>query len=534
MVRKKQFSNTKVIAANKVIELIQAGKFNTAKTLVGKHFKPNTDVYLFMNGWIAQLQGDHVKAIKLFERSLLANPMNIDSLIGLASSYLDVRDHEKSLECAKSAELIAPDNPKVLLTLATVISSQNLGNFDEQCKADSIFSKAYDIVSDNLVENKALAEDILVGWGACTIDLRHFNVSRLLLETAIKLNPYNAIANKNLTNVYAALGEIDKALVTVKAAQFSTDPNIIIDSVYQEGMLHLLKGNYTKGWRMHEFRLQSPKYPHRKLIGTSSFALKDLSEDDTVLVVHEQGIGDLLQFARYLPLLSAVCKNIDLAVIPNGYGEAYESFLQRNLAPYVRNIINQHSIKDTSSYLAIVPLLSLPFQYKTKIETIPEPIYWDIEETIAKKDLVGICWQGSKYHTADYARSLDIETITRFLLNNPETNFISLQLDVYKELNNIPNLIQSPSTNLTSTLATIKSCKLVVSVDTMIAHLSAGAKIPTWIIQSYSPDWRWGLESATSEWYPSVTNFRQTSIGDWNAPLDHITRELKLLKNIVD
>ena len=146
MVHKKQFSNTKRLAANKIIELIYAGKLKTAYTLLKTNFKPNNELYYFLNGWISQLQGRHDIAVKLFEKALILNPLNDEVLIGLAGSYLELEEYDRAEECASHAVTVNSSNPKNLLTLATVISKASKSNKTVQAQADILFEQAFNMV----------------------------------------------------------------------------------------------------------------------------------------------------------------------------------------------------------------------------------------------------------------------------------------------------------------------------------------------------------------------------------------------------
>ncbi len=541
MVHKKQFSNTKRLAANKVIDLVSAGKFSGARACIKNNFKPKTELNYFFNGWIYQLEGNHVNAIKLFEKALLENPLNEDTLIGLAASYLDIGDFERAEECAHHAVTINSKSSKNLLTLATVLSKSAPTNKTVQQDAANLFEMAFDLYSAQ-VENSKLLVDILAGWGGALLNLNELYQAKKVLETATSIDEYNTIANKNLVSVYANLNELDRAIACAKKAQMSGDSELVIDTMYQEGMLELLRGNYIRGWRLHEARLNSSKYKYRDLLSKGQIQFGELVETNSVLLFQEQGIGDLLHFSHYIPKAYAKCNTIDLVVLPNtflpmkdGVVQSPKEFILHNFGEFVRNVYVYGVDRIPDEYDAVTSLMSLGFWFKTTpTNSAPIPTFKS-NKPILKSKSVGILWKGSAHHANDSVRSMPTELINDLIHDNPDVHFISLQIDRDEDLNRVSN-VESPKDKmegLSNTLSVLEGCGLVITVDSMIAHLAAGANIPTVIMHAYSPDWRWGFERKCM-WYPSVVNIRQQEPGDWSGVLSAVKQELTLFKNQVD
>jgi tetratricopeptide (TPR) repeat protein len=543
MVHKKQLSNTKRIAANKIIDLISSGKLSGAKALISKEFKVDTELYYFFNGWLRQLAGDHIAAIKLFEKSLIKNPINEETLIGLAGSYLEIGDYERAEECASHAVTINSSGAKNLLTLATVISKSAPTNRSVQLEAANLFEQALDTASRD-VYNKQLLVDILAGWGGSLLNLNELFQAKKVLETAIIYEPFNTIAHKNLVSVYANTNEIQKALQSAKIAQMSVDKELVVDTCYQEGMLELLIGNYAKGWRLHEYRLQSSKYKYKDLIAKGSTNISSIGKQNSILLFQEQGIGDLLQFLHYIPKVHDICKNIDLVVLPNTFlpmidnkVQSPKEFIQLNFGQYINKIYIRGIDQIPPSYDCATSLMSLGYWFKTSNTNKPSTHkFITNKQFVGPKRAVGIFWKGSAHHANDSLRSIPTELINKLIADNSDINFISLQIDRDYKLKDASNLIRPKESmeGLLNTLAVINSCDLVISVDSMIAHLAAGANKPVWLMQAFSPDWRWGLTQQDSIWYPSVKNFRQAELQDWDNVLLRINTELNLFKKQID
>lgn len=542
MVHKKQFSNTKRLAANKVIDLISSGKLSGAKACVKNNFKPKTELNYFFNGWIAQLEGKHADAIRLFERALLQNPLNEDTLIGLAASYLELNDFERAEECAQHAVAVNKNSPKNLLTLATILSKSAPTNKTVQSQAALLFEQAFELYQAQ-VENIKLLVDILSGWGGTLLNLNEIYQAKQVLETAINIDEYNTIANKNLVSVYANLNELDKAISCAKKVQMGSDRELVVDTMYQEGMLELLKGNYARGWRLHEARLNSSKYKYKDLLQKGTIQFDELVDSNSVLLFQEQGLGDLLHFSHYIPQVYKQCNTVDLVVLPNtflpmedGKVKSPKEFILKNFGDFIRNVYVRGVDTVPTEYDAVVPLMSLGYWFKTTATNKPRVYEFTTNKSSSiPSGSIGIFWKGSVHHANDSLRSMPTEFINQLIKNNPDENFVSLQLDRDEELIRGRNVQECKEqlSGLLETLAVIKQCKLVITVDSMVAHLAAGANVPTIIMHAYSPDWRWGFDR-TCIWYPSAINVRQSEPGNWSSIIDQLTNELTLFKNQVD
>lgn len=543
MVYKKQLSNTKRAAANKIIDLIAAGKISGAKSLVLKEFKNNTELYYFFNAWIKQLNNQHIAAIKLFEKALIKNPLNEDTLIGLAGSYLEIGDFERAEECASHAVTINSTNPKNLMTWATIISKSAPTNKVVQEQAANLFEQAFDNVFIQEY-NKQLLVDILAGWGGCLLNLSELFQARKILEMAVSHDPFHTIAHKNLVSVYANMNDIDKAIYSAKIAQMSEDKELVVDTLYQEGMLELLRENYSKGWRLHEYRISSSKYKYKDLLSRGNTTLSCIGKQDSILLFQEQGLGDLLQFSHYIPKIYDICNNVDLVVLPNtslpmksNKVQSPKEFIELNFGKYLRNIYVLGVDEIPKHYDCVLSIMSLGYWLKTSENNKPE-IHTFITDKQFKgvKKQVGIFWKGSLHHANDSLRSLPTHFINELVETHKDINFVSLQLDRDTDLANTCNILKPKDSmnGLLDTLAVINSCQLVISVDSMIAHLAAGAGKPVWVMQAFSPDWRWGLSRRDNLWYPTVRNFRQDKTQDWNSLISQINQELTLFKKCID
>ncbi len=542
MVHKKQLSHAKRLAANKIIDLIYEGKLSTARSIVKKNYKPTNELYHFFEGWISQLEGNYSKSIQAFERALIVNPLNQEVLIGLAGSYLELGDFERAEECASHALTIDNKEPKNLLTMATILSKSKPTDKRVQLQADSLFEKAFDYYVESYNTNTKLLVDILSGWGGCLLNLEYIDQAKVILEKALTYDKYNPIAHKNLVSVYANLNMVDEAINSCKIAEMSTDKSMVLDTIYQEGMLEILRGNFSRGWRLHEARLETDKYAYKDLLALGKKRFSELNEYDSVLLFQEQGIGDLLQFSHLIPEVFKHCKNIDVMVLPNTFlpmsdntVKSPKEFIEHNLSDYVRDVFVRGVDKISEEYECVLPIMSLGYQLKIKPhETTVLPFK---AEPLGKyTNKIGLFWKGSVHHANDSLRSAPTDYINTLISEHPDIEFVSLQIDRDEELISAPNVVSAKSDmqGLLDTCRVLQDCSLVISVDSMVAHLAAGLGKRVLMLHAWSADWRWGLHGPENRWYSTVTDIRQTSYKNWDSVFDSLNNRLEVLKMYVD
>jgi len=353
----------------------------------------------------------------------------------------------------------------------------------------------------------------------------------LYYQKALAIKSDYVTALSNLGNALRDQNKIEEAMEYYHRAQH-------IDSTYDkahwnEALALLVKGDFANGWKKYEYRWKqeglSPS--HHYVTRPMWHADIDL-KGKSILVYAEQGLGDSLQFIRYLPLLAERGATIFFEV------QAALKALLVDL-PFLTGIyLPGEKLPDTDYQC---PLLSLPLIFSTRIESIPAAIpyvypdadkiaHWEkILSGSAKK--IGIVWSGAASHKNDRNRSIPLIDFKN-ILNQSCAEFISLQKEfrVADEavLANFPALrILGPQIrDFADTAAIISLLDLVITVDTSVAHLAGAIGKPTWLLLPYAPDWRWLLNRDDSPWYPTMRLFRQPEIGDWGNVLERIAREL--------
>jgi len=360
---------------------------------------------------------------------------------------------------------------------------------------------------------------------------QHFHEALVAFTKALDLKPDLVDARINRGSTFHALGLLDYAIEDFNQALIQAPE--IADTHWNRALTLLTMGNYNEGWQEYEWRWKRAShkrtYPHQ---------FKQPQWDGTafpqqrLLVYSEQGLGDSIQFARFLPLVKSLGGELIFEIRP----ELAQLFGDLD-GPDKITIFSPEK-PPTDDFDFQISLMSLPLALDIKIEELPPPTiikidsakkeYWN-QQLDSKKINIGLVWAGRSTHTNDCHRSLPLTKFNNLAnLNNIQfyglqTGAPSRQINTFANPGKIRNCAPT-LTNFTDTAAIINELDLVISVDTAVAHLSASLAKPTWILLSFVPDWRWQRSKQNSQWYSSVHLFRQPRPGDW----ENVFNRLKL------
>lgn len=346
-------------------------------------------------------------------------------------------------------------------------------------------------------------------------------------ECALALRPDFADAINNRGTIYAQRGDFKEALACYERA-LSLAPDLP-HVRYNLGTTHLVLGDWARGFR--EFEVRWQLFPHEAM-RRHRLAPTWLGEPDiagkTVLLHHEQGYGDSLQFARYVPLVARLGARIILAV-PAGLLR-----LMRTL-PGDATIIGEGERVPAHDFSC--GLMSLPLAFGTTLETVPAKIPYlraDPERVQAwRRRLppsgrlrIGVVWAGRRYPPINCPRDATLQTLRP--LFDVAADFVSLQQDLTDServlLASFPRvkLAVERFEDFADTAALIDGLDLIITVDTAVAHLAGALGKPVWVLNRYASCWRWMLERTDSPWYPTLRLFRQPSLGDWESVMREV------------
>jgi hypothetical protein len=365
-------------------------------------------------------------------------------------------------------------------------------------------------------------------------------------QRAIDLKPDYAQAWYNLAISYTALKRYPESISAYEQA-IRHKPNYEM-AYWNKSLVELVIGDFHNGWRNFEARAFIKNSPLRTSYNAVPRlqSLSDLS-GKKVLIWSEQGLGDAIQFCRYIPELAKLGAEVSFITPP-----ALASLME-SLDGSIRVIDN---CNDISGFDLQAPLMSLPLIFKTEIATIPSSRAYlrpnPIKEMAWKQKLgstgilrVGLVWSGGfrpnqpEMHAVNERRNIPLKIISRLQhLNNIE--FYSLQKGDPAEselknnkssiwpTNNLLNFV-SELKDFSDTAALIANLDLVISVDTSTAHLSAALGKRTWILNRYDTCWRWLEDRLDSPWYQSVTLYRQNTPGNWGQTIELVEKDLQVL-----
>ena len=363
------------------------------------------------------------------------------------------------------------------------------------------------------------------------------------LHESVAIEPL-AQAKLTMGNIYKYEGKLNKALHCYRES-------VAIDPEYADGHLvlamTLLKmGQLQEGWKEYEWRWKTDQLPPRKL-PCPRWAGEDLT-NKTILVYGEQGLGDMLQFARYTATLAQQFPRAKIIL----EGKPHVRRLFETL-PDVYAVINAGDKLPHLDYA--IPLMSLAGALTPNISAI---VNHEIEYFLNPVDVenwgerfnqlpegfrVGVCWSGmarTENPHADAVDKLRSTTLSEFapLAKIPGITWISLQKGPAAEQ------IKAPPSGMTivdmtdemldfyDTCCAIHNCDLVISVDTAVLHAAASIGVPTWLLSRWDGCWRWFGDRADSPWYPSLRQFVQPAPHNWPGLMNDVKGKLAdLVKN---
>ena len=357
-------------------------------------------------------------------------------------------------------------------------------------------------------------------------------------EKALHINPMSYDGWSNVSNIYSIEGYAKQAVSAMKVC-YSLRPDDD-DTAYFLSIDYFKAKEYEKGFPLFEHR-PSKRVAFASLNKTLSDVIRKDNEwqgedikDKNIFVYYEAGYGDVLMYARYLPLVAERCNKL-LFMCPKELIPLFKLNPHLGIDDYLETYIPNKSPEIDVH----VPLLSLPYRLGLKEDDVfasregyivPD---MDLVEEYRKKFFdnnkikVGIKWRGNT--TFDTERVIPAELFNQ-LTSVDNTQFYSLQTfegsDDVKKITNIIDLGKD-LLNFSQTAAALRNLDLVICNDTSLAHLAGAMRVPCWVMLPYNVNWRWHTDLSKCDWYESVKLFRQKSIDDWQSVFDQILEEMK-------
>jgi Flp pilus assembly protein TadD len=361
---------------------------------------------------------------------------------------------------------------------------------------------------------------------------------------AVELAPQSALTLNNYAMARKEAQQWDEAERAARTAcQYApNDASVRLNL----SMTQLLRGNLAEGWRDHELRwlgsseLASgrPGFPRPEWRG-------EPLAGRTLLVWGEQGMGDLLQFCRYVPMLAERVHREGGRLVWNSFPQMGE-LLSRSLGGHCDLYCAGGPVESLPPYDCEVSLLSLPLIFGTQEATIPGPTgylkadpaaaaHWRKRLAGEKRLKVGLAWTGSLTHKRNPFRRVGLDRYAHHFGGIEGAAFYSLQPGAHADVVaareagfEITDFSDEWKT-FDDTAAFIDSLDLVVSVCTSTAHLAGALGKRAWVLLDVNPHWVWLLERRDSPWYPNTMLYRQKAFRQWEPVLDEVSADLAAL-----
>jgi tetratricopeptide (TPR) repeat protein len=479
-------------------------------------------------------RGNVLRELEQFEQALA----DIDRAIALRPDYAEAWSNrgsvlhalgrfDEALVCYDRALVLQPD-----FALALSNRGNSLHELDRCNEALADFDRAV-----------ALKPDFAEGHsnrGNALRQLQRFDEALASHARAIALEPDFVEAHCNRGSVLQDMGRFDEALASYDHA-IGIKPDFA-DARFNAGAARLLAGDFARGWQDHEWRwglaqLQSTKRPFAQPQWRGS----DEIAGKTILIHAEQGLGDTLQFCRYLPYVAERAGHVVFEVQKPLHA------LMTSLAGGATVVARGDPLPDFDLHC---PLLSLPLAFGTLLDSIPAQMpYLSAAENKIRawrdrfgkhnRPRIGLVWAGNPRkelpgsNRIDRQRSLTFDRLAP-LLDVSGCEFFSLQKgdDAVAQIQS--SALRERVTDwtdelndFTDTAALIENLDLVIAVDTSVAHLAGALAKPFWLLNRYATCWRWLLNRDDSPWYPTARQFRQNESRSWDNVLEQMQIALR-------
>jgi len=537
------------------IELHQQGRLDEAGAVYGEILveEPNHADALHLSGVIEHQRGQHENALSSIEMAIAADcsvvmyhanrarvlralgrpadatdaaraalnlePDNAETLCELAGALLETAKFKEALTIAIKAYQLAPDMSEARENLAHAQFSigQRYQNDGDLTEAETHFRGALETDSTML--------EALVNLGNVYRLMYRLGEARACYKAAITRDANIAEVHGNLGVVLQEMGESHAAIESYGKALAMEPKNAEIRRNRAQALLKI--GQFDRGWREFEWRWQTAHFAAIRREWEKPRWDGRAVEGSTVLVHAEQGFGDTLQFARYLPMVAERGAKV-VVECPSV------------LADLISHVDCVSQVVDFGTSLPPhdfqIPMMSLPLAFgigfSNMLGRVPylsvsderQREWGDRLDQCEESTRIGLVWKGSENHQRNAWRSPGLE-VFKPLLDVEGMRWFSLQKDgeaLDLEATGVGQRVVSLGADFadfTDTAAAILNLDLVVSADTAVAHLAGALGRPVWLVLPYANEWRWFEGRKDSPWYPTMRLFHQSALGDWEGAI---------------
>jgi tetratricopeptide (TPR) repeat protein len=538
------------------VALHQQGRLDEAEKLYARALKLQRDNFdaLHLLGVLNHQRGKANEAHRLIAAALKVDPGSPDALSNLGMVLNTLKRGPEALAALDKALAIAPDHADALNNRGNVLL--DLKRPEEAIKAfDAVLAAAPSHLQARINRGNALTElgrvdAALADYEAALVaapnhPLAHYNrgnALRLLgrepeavvaYEHALTAAPEHVSAWLNRGHALAALNRHRDAITSYD--RVLTLQGDHADAHFNAAMSLLTVGDYARGFQEYEWRWKRTGMVARKEFRKPPWLGETPLAGKNIVLHAEQGLGDTVQFARYVPQIARMGARVVLEV-------------PSELKPLLAGLDGVAEVvargEKLPPYDLHCPLGSLPLACKTDVPNIPAamPYLRAPEAHLAKwraclenlpSPRVALAWSGRAAHPNDRNRSVALAQL-KPLLSTPGVSFISVQRELRAEdaevLSREPGIthVGAELDDFADTAAVLTLCDLLICVDTSVAHVAGALGRQVALLVPFQPDWRWMLERDTSPWYPNIRLFRQAAPRDWDSVIARVRAAVPL------
>lgn len=485
-----------------------------------------TDVYAMLAS-CQQMAGDIDGAERSHRQILMIEPGSVEAIFKFANFLTEIGRHEEAASFFQQALKVGGDIPEIHVNFANCLSRLDRGE-------DAIrhFNEALRV-------RPGMPEALLNLGNAFFQHRGDIEGARQCFETVLSQEPGNRIALNNLTSLSM------EAADPVSAVRYTRR---MLEINRHDPMLHttaasvfLALGQWEEGWQHFEWRWLRDKLP----VPLRDFEVPEWRGEDirdkTILIHHEQGLGDSIQFVRFVQLVLERAGHVILEV-PANLRALYDHSIQGvTLATYGNPL---------PSFDVHIAMMSLAHVLGIAVDKVPAPIPY-LQADSARVEAwrtrlpagelrIGVVWQGKADIGVDKGRSYKLKHLAP-VARVPGVTLISLQKGYgLEQLEGLPEGMRvetlgadfdSGQDAFLDTAAVMQHLDLIISSDTSVAHLAGALGRPVWVPLKVAPDWRWMCNREDSPWYPaSMRLFRQRQPGNWTELFERMAGEVAALK----
>lgn len=468
-------------------------------------------------GRVLLKEGRAEAALVTYAQGLQLDPDNVEILNARGAALHEMKRYDEALAAYDRALARRPDYVQALNNKGVTLHS--LGRLEEALA-----------VYDRVVALQPGHADAYSNRGNAWHAMAAHEKALADFDRAVELDPAHVRGITNRAVTMIAMRRHREAMDWFARARALAPHDA--DVLFNESIGRLGLGDYARGWPLYEYRWsfkgapKQPRYREPAWTGAEDIAGR------TILLYTEQGFGDALQFARYIPLVEARGARVVLEVEPG---------LQRLLARRFPGAIVIRRGQAPPPFDLQCALMSLAMVLGTTIETVPTPgpylepdpaqlSAWGRRLGARRGPRIGLAWSGSPRHANDRNRSCPWSALAPLLACDADFLLVQPGLEA-GELPRLsaarhPRSFAPDLTDFTETAALFGHLDLLISVDTSVVHLAGALGLPVWLLGAQAMDWRWMLDRADTPWYRSVRIFRQAAWGDWPGLVGKVAAEL--------